>query len=398
VKPLSGEATKPERRHQRHTTWATDPRRRQGKTRRTLAQSLVALLLIFSHGTWVRGQTVGTPLYGWQNVTVQAAFAPRDGAGLLSYNNKLWLLGGWNASTAVFPLTTTNEVWNSTDGAHWTLVKPNTSGSATFNPATDWEGRHMAGWVVFNNKLWIVGGDSNQCHYQTDAWNSSDGLNWTLVTNSLPWGNRVLFYTLVFNNRIWVMGGQTLVLADCPGYPQPETFYNDIWSSNDGATWTQVQPTGPMWQPRGVIWGAVVFNGRMWVLGGGTYGTPQNVYNDVWSSADGVNWTRVIADAPWQPRIYHDITVYDGRMWVVGGHAANGDGNLSDVWSSADGVKWTQVPNTPWLARHAASVAVFNGAMWLTGGTTNLNGSQDDVWKLDRGPLAPIISSQLLQN
>jgi hypothetical protein len=111
-----------------------------------------------------------------------------------------------------------------------------------------------------------------------------------------------------------------------------------------------------------------------------------------------MNWTRVIANAPWQPRIYHDITVYDGRMWVIGGHAGNSDGNLSDVWSSADGVKWTQVPSTPWLARHAASVAVFNGVLWLTGGTTDLNGSQDDVWKLDRGPIAPIINSQLLQN
>ena len=395
MKLRCGEATKLRRPDQQPATQALE---RSRNSLCILGRCLVALLPIFGCGGWAHGETLGAPLYGWQNVTVQAAFAGRDGAGLLSYNNKLWLLGGWNASTAVFPLTTTNEVWNSTDGQHWTLVKPNTSGSASFNAATDWEGRHMAGWVVFQNKLWIVGGDSNQCHYQTDAWSSSDGVNWTLATNQLPWGNRVLFYTLVFNNRIWVMGGQTLVLDDCPGSPQPETFYNDVWTSADGANWSQVQPTGTIWAPRGVIWGAVVFNGRMWVVGGGTYGTPQYLYNDVWSSADGMNWTRVIANAPWQPRIYHDITVYDGRMWVVGGHAANGDGNLSDVWSSADGVKWTQVPSTPWLARHAASVAVFKGALWLTGGTTDLNGSQDDVWKLDRGPIAPIINSQLLQN
>jgi hypothetical protein len=84
-------------------------------------------------------------------------------------------------------------------------------------------------------------------------------------------------------------------------------------------------------------------------------------------------------------------------MWVVGGHASNGDGNLADTWSSADGVHWTQVPNTPWLPRHAASAVAFNGAIWLTGGTTNENGSQDDVWKLDKGPIVPIINAQLLQ-
>jgi hypothetical protein len=336
-----------------------------------------------------------SPLYGWQNVTVQAKYSGRDGAGLLVYNSKLWLLGGWNASNAVFPLTTTNEVWNSSDGKNWTQVKPNTFGTPAFDASNDWEGRHMAGWVVFNNLLWIVGGDSNQCHYQPNAWNSSDGVHWTQVTNNLPWGQRVLFYTLV-NNKIWVMGGQTLTLSDCPDYPAVENYYNDIWNSSDGINWVQVTPAGSIWQPRGVICGAVVFHGRMWVIGGGTYGAPQYLYNDVWSSSDGVNWTQVVGSAPWNGRIYHDVIVYDDRIWVIGGHGPDGGGNLLDVWNSPDGVHWTQVPNTPWLARHAASVAVFNGGIILTGGTTDLNGSQDDVWELNRGPIAPLISSQLL--
>ena len=51
-----------------------------------------------------------------------------------------------------------------------------------------------------------------------------------------------------------------------------------------------------------------------------------------------------------------------------------------------------------WLARHAASVAVYNGGIWITGGTTDENGSQNDVWKLDKGPIVPIINSQLLLN
>jgi hypothetical protein len=353
---------------------------------------------MFSTDTWLRSAPQGVPLYGWQNVTVQAAFAGRDGAGLLTYDNKLWLLGGWNSSTAVFPLTTSNEVWSSTDGRHWTLVKPNTFGTTAFKPATDWQGRHMAGWLVFNDQLWIVGGDSNQCHYQTDAWNSSDGVHWKQVTANLPWGNRVLFYSLVFNNKIWVMGGQTLALADCPDYGEQESFDNDIWNSSDGLHWAQVEPSGSIWDPRGVIGGAVVFKGRMWVIGGGTYGNDQVIYNDVWSSADGANWTQITAHAPWQPRIYHSITVYDGRIWVVAGHASNGNGNIADTWSSADGANWTQVAGVPWLARHAASVAVYQGALWMTGGSTDENGSQDDVWKLDKGPIAPIINSLLLQN
>jgi hypothetical protein len=359
------------------------------------------------------------PVYGWGNASVQAPFAPRDGAGLLVYQNKLWLLGGWNADTAVFPKTTTNEVWSSPDGKKWTRVKPNTFGTSAFNPATDWEGRHMAGWAVLQNKLWIIGGDSNQCHYQPNVWNSSDGVHWTEVASNVPWGNRVLFYTVVFKNRLWVMGGQTLQLDDCQGPAAPEQVYNDVWSSSDGANWTLVKPSSigraylgsakpppqpsaepATWSARGVICGAVVFNGRIWLIGGGVYGTPSNpevLYNDVWSSADGVSWSRAIDHTPWNPRIYHDITVYDGHMWVIGGHAADGDGNLADVWYSSDGVQWTQLPNTPWLARHAASAAAFNGVLWLTGGTAD-GGSQNDVWSLhNNGAIVPLISSQLLQ-
>ncbi len=352
-----------------------------------------------------------TQLYGWQSVTTLAPFAPRDGAGLLVYHNKLWLIGGWNSQTAVFPNTTSNEVWNSADGRHWTLIKPNTFGTTSFNPRTDWEGRHMAGWAVFQDKLWILGGDSNQCHYQPNVWNSSDGVHWSEVASNVPWGNRVLFYTVVFNGKLWVMGGQSLELDGCPGPAMSAQVYNDVWTSSDGANWTQVKPASgfgsswttvptPKWSPRGVICGAVVFNGQMWLIGGGIYGspsTPEVLYNDVWSSADGLTWHRVLDHAPWDPRIYHDVIVYDGRMWVIGGHRGAGEGNIADAWSSADGVHWTQVPGTPWEGRHAASVAVFKGLLWLAAGSTDED-AENDVWALSLGgPIVPLIGSQLLQ-
>ena len=376
--------------------------RKQGRRRRRLPPVLAGLAGFLAMLGGDLCLHALTPVYGWASITVEAPFARRDGAGLLVYQNKLWLLGGWNPDTTVFPKTTSNEVWNSPDGKHWTQVKPNTFGTSAFNPATDWEGRHMAGWAVFQNKLWIIGGDSNQCHYQPNVWNSSDGVHWTEVASDVPWGNRVLFYTVVFNNRLFVMGGQTLVLDDCQSSGQPESVYNDVWTSSDGVNWTQVKPSTSAgeWSARGVICGAVVFNGRMWLIGGGVYGTPSTpgaVYNDVWNSADGVNWTRVIYHAPWNPRIYHDITVFDGHMWVIGGHGPAGSGNLADVWYSIDGVHWTQLPNTPWRGRHAASVAVFKNALWLTAGSTD-DSPQNDVWRLiNNGAIVPLIDSQLLQ-
>ncbi len=58
------------------------------------------------------------PRYEWRNVTHKAAFAPRDGAGTLTFQDRTWLIGGWNPG----------------------------------------------------DKLWIIGGDVNQKHYQNDVW------------------------------------------------------------------------------------------------------------------------------------------------------------------------------------------------------------------------------------
>ena len=341
-----------------------------------------AILVIASCCSSLVSDEPSIPQYQWINVTMKAPFAPRDGAGALSHRGRMWFLGGWNPSDKQhFPRICNNEVWSSADGSNWTLEKPNTFLDRTFDPHSDWEGRHTAGYAVLHDKLWIVGGDANQGHYQNDIWNSDDGKNWQLVASGsqLPWANRALHYTVTFRNRIWVIGGQTM-----PAFAKgDEVFHRDIWSSADGVKWEQTIPQGLYWSPRGMIGGSAVFQDRIWILGGGTYDTPRtptrNFYNDVWSSADGVHWQQATAVAPWQPRQYHDVAVFDGRLWVLEGYS-QGTGNRRDVWHSADGVHWQEVPNTPWKPRHAASVFVHNNALWMVAG----NNMESDVWKLER--------------
>jgi len=124
----------------------------------------------------------------------------------------------------------------------------------------------------------------------------------------------------------------------------------------------------------------------MWILGGGTYDTPahptRNFYNDVWSSADGIHWEKHLDHAPWYPRQYHEVAVFDGKMWVMEGW--NG-GNRNDVWYSEDGVNWHEVPNTPWAPRHAATVYTYDDALWMVAG----NNMARDVWKLVRSDTPP---------
>lgn len=318
--------------------------------------------------------------YQWSNVTMKAEFAPRDGAGALVFSGRMWFLGGWNPGDKKhFPRVCNNEVWSSTDGASWTLDKPNTFLDAKFDPHKDWEGRHTAGYAVFKDRMWIVGGDVNQGHYHFDVWNSADGKSWTLVNDGkpVPWGPRALHYTVAFQDKLWIIGGQTV-----PDFAKSdELFHRDIWNSSDGVQWQRVTPKEPYWPQRGMIGGSVVFKDRIWILGGGTYDTPKirtrKFFNDVWSTTDGVSWERHVESAPWEPRQYHDVAIYDGRMWVMEGYYK---GNRNDVWYSADGVNWYEVPNTPWKPRHAASVFVHDGALWMVAG----NNMESDVWKLRR--------------
>ena len=321
--------------------------------------------------------------YKWTQVTEAAAFPPRDGAGALVYKDAMWLIGGWNpADRATNPnqAGTNNEVWRSRDGESWEKFKPNTHLDDTFDPASDWEARHTAGYVVFKGKMWIVGGDSNLGHYQPDVWNSTDGRRWTRVLAEAPWAPRILHYTVVHDGKIWVLGGQTVTARVRQDVWQwkgatSETFYNDVWRSSDGVNWTRVTEHAP-WEPRGQIGGAAVMNGRIWIPGGGTYGTENRA--DVWSSADGLEWTCHTRKVPWLPRQYHDVAVFDERLWILEGSAR--DGNRNDVWHSADGEHWEELPGTPWAPRHASSVFVFRGALWMVAG----NHMGRDVWKLEK--------------
>ena len=203
-----------------------------------------------------------------------------------------------------------------------------------------WQPRDSSGEVVFKDRLWLLGGwfDSFAAPPR-DVWSSPDGKTWNLVTKEAPWKHSDLPMTVVFNDRMWLMGGW--FNGRLPGHGAS----NEVWSSTDGATWEQATKNAG-WSPR-LAAGAVVFKGRMWILGGTEdyyFGDDKSLKNDVWSSADGKEWKREVANAPWSPRAYHAAVVHDGKIWVLGGgnyvpkyHA------LNDVWCSSDGVNWERV-------------------------------------------------------
>src|SRR3989304_10298389 len=133
------------------------------------------------------------------------------------------------------------------------------------------------------------------------------GQNWTRTTDSPGWAPRHHFGSVVFNNKMWVLGGR--ISGD---------FKKDVWSSTDGITWTDVvQVADPHWSPRSHF-GTVVFGGKMWVMGGYD-AVGEDYVNDVWSSSDGVTWTEETGAALWPAGGYFGAVVYSGQIWVMGG-------------------------------------------------------------------------------
>ena len=316
--------------------------------------------------------------YQWVKVTDHAEFPPRDGVGALVYHDELYIIGGWNPiDKQYYPRDCVNDVWRSKNGANWERIKDN---DYTRDKAPEqWEGTHTAGYVVYQDKMWIVGGDPLQGHYQSEVWNSSDGIDWHHVNEGhpVPWAPRVLHYTFVLNDKLYVLGGQTL-----PQFaPAPELFYHDIWCTEDGIHWEEIEMKTPYTPQRGLICGNAVFKDRVWLIGGGGYETDNRPYvynNDVWSSDDCTNWTCHTANAPWTGKLYHNVIVFDEKLWIIGGQSSTE--NTNDVWYSSDCKDWTEVPDSPWAKRHATALFDFDDKLWLMTG----NHLDNDIYYLKK--------------
>ena len=181
-----------------------------------------------------------------------SSFPVRDDHQVVTFNNKMYLIGGYDGSRK-------NDVWSSTDGIHWIEETANAAFSARYG--------HQV--VVFNNKMFLIGGS-----YKNDVWSSTDGIHWTQETANAAFSARYRYghQVVVFNNKMFLIGGSD------------DSKKNDVWSSTDGSNW--IEETANAAFSARYAHRVVVFNNKMFLIGGsdGSY------KNDVWSSTDGIHW------------------------------------------------------------------------------------------------------------
>ena len=293
-----------------------------------------------------------TDLYSWEEVTKASGsnkWKARDSHTSVVFNNKIWVMGGYDGSNR-------NDVWSSTDGKTWTQV----------NAAADWKARRGHTSVRFKGKIWVMGG-TDVTDYFNDVWSSPDGKTWTQVDAAADWKARAYYTSVAFapdgkGERIWVMGGIS-------GLDR----FNDVWSSADGETWTQVDAAAD-WKARAyhtsVVFPSDGAGKKIWVMGGSD--VDFNRLNDVWSSADGSTW----AEGTSLPNNISLVsTIYNDRLWVLWGKS---------FLSSADpATGWTTEDTLPKAIRSTQTV-IFKNRIWLLGG--NYGGTQTDkVWRMGPG-------------
>lgn len=300
----------------------------------------------------------------WTCETGSAAWRPRDSQGELVYDGRLWILGGWFDSWESPP----RDVWSSVDGRDWKRVQPRAA----------WRHGDLPMTAVFRDRMWLMGGWTDgrlPTHSASNAvWSSVDGVEWRQETAAAGWSPRLAAAVVEFRGRLWILGG-----TEDYYFGDASSLKNDVWSTADGITWRR-ETVAAGWSPR-AYHQAAVLGDRIYVCGGGNYVPEYRAANDVWSSADGVSWRQETAAAPWPPRIWFSMAVYRDHLWILGGASSDPKRNLGDVWHSRDGRDWRRFDApASWSPRHEHSTFVFRDRMWVVGGMqpplTN------DVWSL----------------
>ena len=283
----------------------------------------------------------------------------------------------------------------------------------------EWQGRAGLQAVQLRNDLYVMGGRGAFNPFGTaiysDVWKSENqGATWAPVAAS-SWPARAYFQAVRHRGKMFVLGGQNFDVLPNPGSPTcpnnppgvpcfpfipNSTFFNDVWSSQDGANWAPVTPAAD-WAGRAGL-SAVVFKGDIYVLGGSqgddaaTGGRGRVFFRDVWKSSDGQTWTPVTENAPWAARAGAAVVVKNGYIYLLGGErgftcgAAKGcvaerDLYFNDVWRSKNGADWESVtPAAGWSARPGHQCVVLLNQIVCFGGYGEPQ-NPNDIWASNDG-------------
>lgn len=319
-----------------------------------LKMLLIVLVLSFSVAACTKSEAKAGE-YVWENITKAAQFPQNYNFPVFILNNEMLALnqGGWISK----------------DGKSWTKTALSESG---LNSA-------YQKYVQFNGAVYSLGamqGNYLDFTIDTKILRTKEGKTWETLAEKSNLPQRVFYGAVVFKDKIWLIGGF-----------DGKKYHNDVWNSADGVKWTQVAKKAD-WSER-TISRIIVFKDKIWIFGGGVIDGEKtnnpNSENEIWSSENGVNWTKQQANAA--NKLAGTPIVFDEKLWLIG--ANRNDGNFGNAFMiSGDGINWRSY-SAPWSPRGGTVVWIFDGKLFMTGGKYSFveKGEtkfvySNDVWEL----------------
>lgn len=248
----------------------------------------------FAHDVWYSAADVWTSADGvnWTLVNPSPPYNPYSA--FLIYQNRIWAIS--------------DRSFSSSDGIAW---------------------REEPLHVGLLNRVVLFRG-ALVTHGANGIRSSVDGRTWTTLRFSMPWGDfRVEPHLIVHADRLWLFGGAD-VAPDGSFTPR-----NDVWVSSDGINWTTVTQNAA-WQPR--RWSnAISYDDKLWIFNGLNYDLwPDEFANvaDIWYSSNGADWYPLTAGPLWRARHASFLTATpDGGVLLAAGYGSGGVERMySDVW------------------------------------------------------------------
>jgi hypothetical protein len=202
--------------------------------------------------------------------------------------------------------------------------------------------------------LVAVGNDGSFLNPDAAVWTSVDGITWSRVPHDeavFGGGNRGV-------NGRWMWS----VTAGGPGVVAVGTAGDSlavVWTSPDGITWSRVPHDAAVFGGESIQVMLSVTAGGPGLVAVGSTGSLRDEDAAVWTSPDGITWSRV----PYDEAVFGGATMRSvtagGPGLVAVGSAELGDDSRAAVWTSPDGITWSRVPHDE---------AVFGGAggQWMS--------------------------------
>jgi len=258
-------------------------------------------------------------------------------------NAHLYVAVGLNGKTAT--------AWASTDGSTWT--------QATESEAFAAEPLRLTSVTAWSGGFAAAGYEGYEFGTARAAfWISPDGLTWRRAPDSPE----------LADSRAWSItgGGPGLVAVGTPG-PSDRPGPAAVWTSSDGLTWRRA-PSDPVFT--GARMRTVTSAPRIGLVAAG-----EDLAGDtgaVWVSADGQTWKRApsgpdLGRAGIQVRMY--AAIGGGPGVVVAGTADEGvQYGEAVIWTSPDGLAWTRQPATAEFADAELTALALSGTKLIAVG------------------------------